>query len=90
VAPPFAHEARAFVERLLLHRDVGAVIQGIDKAGRLFGSIVFHKGNISTELLKQGYATLVSGQDSRSLDLECSCILCVPEAYSCMLCVFVP
>ena len=31
----------------------------MDKRGNFFGSIVFHKGNIASELLKNGLATLV-------------------------------
>lgn len=57
--PPYALDAKNFVESLLLHRDVGVQLQGMDKANRLFGTLIFPKGNIAVELLKKGFAKLV-------------------------------
>jgi staphylococcal nuclease domain-containing protein 1 len=56
---PFADEAAAFTELRLLHRDVQVVLQGVDKFGNFFGSIVFAKGNITLKLLELGYGKLV-------------------------------
>ncbi|KAI9911856.1 hypothetical protein PsorP6_009679 [Peronosclerospora sorghi] len=51
----FAREAKHFTEVRLLHRDVDIKLEGIDKYGNLFGSIVHPSGhNISVELLKNG------------------------------------
>lgn len=58
-AEPFAMEAQSFTEDRLLNRDVQVVLQGVDKAGNLFGSVVFAKGNISLKLLELGLGKLV-------------------------------
>ncbi|CEG35517.1 staphylococcal nuclease domain-containing protein 1-like isoform x1 [Plasmopara halstedii] len=52
---PHAREAKHFSEVRLLHRDVELKLEGVDKFGNLFGSIVHPSGrNISVELLKNG------------------------------------
>ncbi|GMF26517.1 unnamed protein product [Phytophthora lilii] len=52
---PHAREAKHFTEVRLLHRDVELKLEGVDKYGNLFGSVVHHSGrNISVELLKNG------------------------------------
>lgn len=58
-AEPFAMEAQAFTETRLLNRDVQVILQGVDKSGNLFGSVVFAKGNISLKLLELGLGKLV-------------------------------
>lgn len=57
---PYSLAAREFVEQRLLGREVGVLIQGIDKMNNLFGSVIFAKGDISTELLRNGLARVVS------------------------------
>lgn len=52
---PFAREAKYFTEVRLLHRDVQVKLEGVDKFGNLYGSIIHPSGhNISVELLKNG------------------------------------
>jgi len=58
-AAPFAREARFFVEQRLLQRDLQVKIEGVDKGGALFGSIVHDKGNMSVELVRCGLARVV-------------------------------
>jgi staphylococcal nuclease domain-containing protein 1 len=61
-------EAQAFTETRLLNRDVQVLLQGVDKSGNLFGSIVFAKGNISQRLLEQGLGKLVPWSAALSPD----------------------
>lgn len=57
---PFAREAKHFTEMRLLHRDVEVKLEGVDKYGNLYGSVVHPSGhNISVELLKNGLARMV-------------------------------
>uniref|UniRef100_K3X0E8 Uncharacterized protein n=1 Tax=Globisporangium ultimum (strain ATCC 200006 / CBS 805.95 / DAOM BR144) TaxID=431595 RepID=K3X0E8_GLOUD len=52
---PYSREAKHFTEMRLLHRDVELKLEGVDKYGNLYGSVVHSSGrNISVELLKQG------------------------------------
>ncbi|KAG3001750.1 hypothetical protein PC120_g20087, partial [Phytophthora cactorum] len=52
---PHAREAKHFTEVRLLHRDVELKLEGVDKYGNLFGSVVHPSGrNISVEILKNG------------------------------------
>lgn len=52
---PHAREAKHFTELRLLHRDVEVKLEGADKYGNVFGSVVHKSGrNISVELLKSG------------------------------------
>ncbi|TMW64988.1 hypothetical protein Poli38472_009155 [Pythium oligandrum] len=56
---PHAREAKHFTETRLLHRDVDLKLEGVDKYGNLYGSIVHSSGkNISAELLKNGLARM--------------------------------
>lgn len=59
-ADAFALEAQAFTETRLLNREVQVLLQGVDKSGNLFGSIVFAKGNISEKLIEQGLGKYVA------------------------------
>ncbi len=56
VAEPFALEAKFFVESRLLNRDVQLLLEGVDKHGNLFGTVIHPAGIISIELVKQGLA----------------------------------
>lgn len=67
-AEPLALEAQSFTETRLLNRDVQVLLQGVDKSGNLFGSIVFAKGNISQKLLEQGFGKLVPWSAALSAD----------------------
>lgn len=59
-AAPFAREAKHFTEMRLLHRNVEVKLQGVDKFGNFYGSVVHPSGrNISVELLRNGYARMV-------------------------------
>jgi len=58
-AAPFAREARYFVESRLLHRDVQVKLEGLDKNGTLFGTVLHPQGNMSLELVKVGLARVV-------------------------------
>ncbi|GLI65134.1 hypothetical protein VaNZ11_008590 [Volvox africanus] len=40
-AEPFAREAKAFTEARVLNRDVKLVLEGVDKYGNLFGTVLF-------------------------------------------------
>lgn len=52
---PFSREAKHFTETRLLHRDVDLKLEGVDKYGNLYGSVVHKSGNnISVEILKNG------------------------------------
>ncbi|OQR83254.1 nuclease [Achlya hypogyna] len=52
---PFAREAKLFTEMRLLHRKINVKLEGVDKYGNLYGSVVHPSGhNISIELLKNG------------------------------------
>lgn len=56
---PYAREAKHFTEMRLLHRDVELKLEGVDKYGNLYGSVVHSSGkNISVELLKVGLAKM--------------------------------
>jgi len=59
-APPaYSMEAQFYVNARLLHRNVEVVIQGMDKSNRLFGSIIYPKGNISIKMLSLGLGKIV-------------------------------
>lgn len=56
---PYAREAKHFTEMRLLHRDVELKLEGVDKYGNLYGSVVHSSGkNISVELLRSGLAKM--------------------------------
>lgn len=57
--PPFALEAQRYSEERLLHQDVKVIIDGADKLGNIYGTIMHEKGNISLKLLESGYGKLV-------------------------------
>ncbi|PNG99128.1 hypothetical protein TSOC_015137, partial [Tetrabaena socialis] len=40
-AEPYSREAKAFVEARVLNRDVKLVLEGVDKYGNLFGSVLY-------------------------------------------------
>lgn len=62
---PFAREAKHFTEMRLLHRDVEVKLEGVDKYGNLFGSVVHVSGkNISVELLRNGLAKMADWSSS--------------------------
>ncbi|OQS04612.1 nuclease [Thraustotheca clavata] len=52
---PFSREAKLFTEVRLLHRKIKVKLEGTDKFGNLYGSVIHPSGhNISIELLKNG------------------------------------
>lgn len=56
---PHSREAKHFTETRLLHRDVDLKLEGVDKFGNLYGSVVHKSGNnISAELLRNGLARM--------------------------------
>lgn len=59
---PFALNAKFLTEVRLLHRDVKVFIEGVDRNGMLFATIVDPKGKmyIGEELLRSGFAKTVS------------------------------
>jgi len=59
IPEPFAPEAKYFTERLLLHRDVQITLEGVDKQGNFFGTVLFEGRNIADQLLAQGLAKFV-------------------------------
>ncbi|CAI5724755.1 unnamed protein product [Peronospora farinosa] len=62
---PHAREAKHFTEVRLLHRDVELKLEGVDKYGNLFGSVVHPSGNnISVELLKNGLGWMADWSSS--------------------------
>ena len=58
-AAPFAREARYFVETRLLQRDLQVKLEGVDKGGALFGTVLHPQGNMSVELVRVGLARVV-------------------------------
>ena len=63
VAPwhaPYAREARHFTEVRVLHRNLDIKLEGLDKYGNFFGSLVHPAGSISAELVKNGLANEVA------------------------------
>jgi len=69
IPEPFAPEAKYFTERLLLHRDVQISLEGVDKQGNFFGTVLFEGKNIADQLLAQGLAKFVEWNAS-SADKE--------------------
>eukprot|EP00316_Scyphosphaera_apsteinii_P007722 CAMPEP_0119344144 /NCGR_PEP_ID=MMETSP1333-20130426/106819_1 /TAXON_ID=418940 /ORGANISM="Scyphosphaera apsteinii, Strain RCC1455" /LENGTH=892 /DNA_ID=CAMNT_0007356571 /DNA_START=39 /DNA_END=2717 /DNA_ORIENTATION=- len=63
-AAPFSREARFFVESRLLHRDVKVKLEGLDKNGTIFGTVLHPQGNMSLELVKAGLAKVVDYSSS--------------------------
>ncbi|DBA04877.1 TPA: hypothetical protein N0F65_006879 [Lagenidium giganteum] len=62
---PHAREAKHFTETRLLHRDVELKLEGVDKYGNLYGSVVHSSGkNISVELLKSGLGKMADWSSS--------------------------
>jgi staphylococcal nuclease domain-containing protein 1 len=59
-AEPLAKEAQQFTEMRLLNREVDVILQGIDAFGHFFGTVRFHRGNISLKLLEKGFAKVVA------------------------------
>merc|ERR1719291_439783 len=60
VAEPFSREARFYVETRLLNRDVTVKLEGIDeKSGTAFGTVLHTAGNMSLQLVQNGYARVV-------------------------------
>ncbi|KAK7868266.1 hypothetical protein R5R35_000663 [Gryllus longicercus] len=55
---PLAEEAKFFVERVLLQRDVQIVLESNNNMN-FVGSIIHPRGNIAEELLRQGFARCV-------------------------------
>lgn len=58
-APPFALEARQYAEERLLHQSVKIVIDGADKLGNVYATIVHPRGNIALRLLQKGLGKCV-------------------------------
>ena len=56
---PFGAEARQYVVERLQGHDVKILIQAIDNDQRLYGTVLFPKGNISKNLLQDGLARYV-------------------------------
>merc|ERR1712130_895557 len=59
--PPFAAEAQRYSEDRLLHQDVKVIIDGADKLGNIYGTIIHAKGNISLKLLRMVMANWFHG-----------------------------
>jgi staphylococcal nuclease domain-containing protein 1 len=66
---PYAKEAKHFVELRVWHRHLDLQLEGVDKFGNFFGTLVHPAGNISTELVKQGLAQC-AGSSSTFLPKE--------------------
>jgi len=58
-AAPFSREARYFVECRLLNRDVTVKLEGLDKNGTAFGTVLHPAGNVSVLLVQSGFAKVV-------------------------------
>jgi len=56
---PFALEAKYFTETRLLNRELDIMLEGIDKFGNFYGTVLHPQGNISVELLRNGLARMV-------------------------------
>eukprot|EP00968_Pinguiococcus_pyrenoidosus_P020470 scaffold2405_cov211-Pinguiococcus_pyrenoidosus.AAC.4 len=52
---PYSREAKHFTEVRLLQRELDVVLEGLDRYGNLVGTMLHPKGNISVELLKNGF-----------------------------------
>jgi staphylococcal nuclease domain-containing protein 1 len=55
---PFAMQAKHFTESRLLNRDIKVVMQGIDKNGNIFCTVLHPRGNIAVEMLRVGLAKI--------------------------------
>eukprot|EP00640_Fibrocapsa_japonica_P000834 CAMPEP_0113935162 /NCGR_PEP_ID=MMETSP1339-20121228/2371_1 /TAXON_ID=94617 /ORGANISM="Fibrocapsa japonica" /LENGTH=728 /DNA_ID=CAMNT_0000937219 /DNA_START=1 /DNA_END=2187 /DNA_ORIENTATION=- /assembly_acc=CAM_ASM_000762 len=56
---PFALEAKHFSEVRLLNREVDLLLEGLDKYGNFYGTVLHPMGNVSVELLKHGLGRMV-------------------------------
>jgi len=54
---------KLFVEKMLLHRTVGLKLTRVDDNGNLQGRVYFPAGEISYEILKNGYSRLTAPKD---------------------------
>lgn len=64
---PYVDEAKAFVNSLILQRDVQVTVEALDKVGNFIGTVYFDNKNLSVELLKAGYASI---RDERGNDYK--------------------
>lgn len=55
---PFAEEAKYFASQRVLNRDVLLLVEGSDDFGNLYGSFIHPNGNISTLLIRNGFAKI--------------------------------
>ena len=51
---PFALQARLFTELRLLNREVEVLMEGLDRAGNIVGTVLHPKGNIAVEIVRCG------------------------------------
>jgi endonuclease YncB( thermonuclease family) len=58
-ADAMSQEAQFYTEARLLHRDVRVLLQGLDKNGNVYGTVVYQKGDISMKLLSEGLGNVV-------------------------------
>eukprot|EP00002_Diphylleia_rotans_P002819 TRINITY_DN1181_c0_g1_i6.p1 TRINITY_DN1181_c0_g1~~TRINITY_DN1181_c0_g1_i6.p1 ORF type:complete len:883 (+),score=226.48 TRINITY_DN1181_c0_g1_i6:92-2740(+) len=55
---PFAREAKLFCEPRIFQRELGILIEGVDKYNNFFVTLKHPQGNISLELVKNGLAKI--------------------------------
>jgi staphylococcal nuclease domain-containing protein 1 len=55
---PYSLQSRVFSELRLLNREINVIMQGLDRMGNVLGTVLHPKGNISTEILKNGFAKI--------------------------------
>lgn len=56
IGQPYGEEAKAYVERMVLHQSVEVLVAGTDQYKRILGEVYAGATNINEELLKQGLA----------------------------------
>ena len=77
---PFALQARLFTELRLLNREVEVLMQGLDRAGNIVGTVLHPKGNIAVEIVRCGLARV----HDRALTHISKCVIHCSLSSSCI------
>lgn len=59
-----SEQGKAFVAKMLLHRDITVKLTRLDDHDNLVGRIYFPKGDIASEILNRGLAKLSTPRDA--------------------------
>jgi endonuclease YncB( thermonuclease family) len=64
---PYAEQARKFLQRLILNKQVTIEQVGLDRYNRILGIIYISGKNINLEMVKQGYAEVYRGKHQQDI-----------------------